>query len=387
MPVAWRSLSLVFPTLAALCLGAQARADDAGHAAPGDDTIRVLVIDLQAKGVDPLVAQNLTDLLATALARSGRYSVAGPDDVKSLLTAQAERQLLGCEDDPCFSNVAGLVGAQQVVHGSVGKIGETYVVNVSRVDIAKGQVLERATESAPRADDLIGKVEKLAGSLGSGITPSSTASAVPVERLKGHDACVFAAVQYDRAKKARVKRGQRTFRARFGSEHFSFDEYDKLDEVLPLKPDLAFVGRYPSCFGRENPYEDAFTVKEEKPLVFKVGGDAAYDLIQLRRRRKLVLEVEFEIVGAKLYALKEYDWRSCEDGETKPFRPTDIAPNAYVKVRSAVLLDMFNHRRYAVTRQAWDPGTEKVSLVSLPAPAGASADDDDTGDAPPPAAE
>lgn len=108
-------------------------------------------------------------------------------------------------------------------------------------------------------------------------------------------------------------------------------------------------------------------MKEERPLVIKVGETARYDLVKLHRRRKLVLDVEFEIVGARIYPMREYDWRSC-DGDTRPFQPSDIAPNAWVRVKAAVLRDMFNGRAYAVTRQKWNPETEAVVLESLPEP-------------------
>ena len=43
--------------------------------------VRVMIIDFQAKGVDTELARTLTDTVATALAGSGRFSVAGQDDV------------------------------------------------------------------------------------------------------------------------------------------------------------------------------------------------------------------------------------------------------------------------------------------------------------------
>jgi len=364
-------------TASVLCRAAVAA--PAQPAAPAEPApvplVRVVVLDLQAKGVDELVARNLTDLLATSLARQPNLSVAGTDDLRAMMQAAKEQMLAGCTDEKCAKGLADSVGARMVVQGSVGKIGDTFVLRAAVIDTEAGKVAAQASETAQKPDDLVGRVGRIAdGLLVGGLAgrPGATGDTV-IQKLKTHDDCVWAAVQYveDRkdSAKRKIKRPRRLYSASFGSEHFDFDTYDKLEEFLPIKSDLAFPGRFPSCFGRSAPYEDAFSVKEERPLVVKVGRQAADDLRDLRRRRKLVLQVVFEIAGAKLYPMTEYDWRSCDDGATKPFRPTDIVPNAWVKVRSAVLKDMFDGRRYAVTRQQWDPETERATMASLPAPA------------------
>jgi TolB-like protein len=335
-------------------------------ARPAAPAVRIMVLDLKANGVDEKLAAALSDLLVTSLSQTGRFSVAGSDDVRTLLRAAEERQLLGCESDACFRGVGEALGAQSIVHGSVSRVGDTWVMNVSRVDVDKGATMGRASEKASRSDDLVGRIDSLATGIAAGVGGPGGPPAEDL--LTTRESCVWAAVQYEKDRKHRVKRLPKVYRARFGSEHFEFGEYDALEEFLPLKPDLAFLGRYPSCLPKTDSREDSFSVKEERPLVFKIGRDAAYDLVQLRRRRKLVLDVTFEIVGARIYPLKEYDWRSCDDGETPPFRASDIAPNAWIRVRSAVLVDAFHGRRYAVTRQSWNPDTQAVTLVSLPVP-------------------
>lgn len=331
-----------------------------------EPVIRLMVIDFEAKGVEASLARTLTDTVATALARSGRYSVASQDDVASMLRHSEELQLAGCVDEKCVAGLGQMLGAEVIVHGSVGKVGDSFVLNVSRIDAAKGTVTDRAMEKAGHPEALLDRVDALASGL-IGKVGARQRDAVPVEFIRTRSQAVWATVQHDKARKARVKRPATRYVARFGSEHFGFAEYDALDGVLPIKPDLWFPGRFPSCFGRTEPYEDAFSIKEERPLVIKVGETARYDLVKLHRRRKLVLDVEFEIVGARLYPMREYDWRSC-DGDTRPFQPSDIAPNAWIRVKSAVLRDMFNGRDYAVTRQKWDPETEAVTLESLPEP-------------------
>jgi len=346
------------------------RAEDVKPAAPAPAAApprvrRLMVLDFGANGVDPKVAAEVTGLVASALSQDERYSVADSGDIRTMLRAAEEKQLLGCDSDACTKGVAEAMGADAVVRGSVGRLGDTIVLRATHLDVASGTIVGKTDETAKRPDELIGRVDRVAYGLLPPRDGSSARAAPPPEFLSTREACVWAAVQYDRERKSKMKRQKRTYRAAFGSEKFLFDEYDALGEFLPLKPDVAFVGRYPSCLPKDTTIEDAFSIKEDKPLVLKVNAETAYQLNQLRRRRKLVLELEFEIEGARVYPLKEYDWRACED-DTQPFRPSDVSPNAWIRVRRAVLRDMFSGRRYALTRQEWDPGSGKVTLASLP---------------------
>lgn len=350
------SLLLLVAALAA----APAHADEA-------KVVRLVVVDLQAKGVDEALAKTLGETLATALAKDSRFSVAAGDDIRTLLRHTEEQQLVGCADEKCFAGLAAIMGADALVHGSVGKVGESYVLNLSRIDVEKGVVAERVSEVVKKADDFLGKVDQVASTLIGKVGSIGKRDDVPVSWVRTREQAVFAAVQYDKARKSKLARPKTRYVASFGSEHFGFGEHDKLEKFLPIKADLAFPGRFPSCMGRSETYEDAFTIKDDKGVGIKVGDETAYQLLQLIRRRKLVLDVEFEVVGAKLFEAKEYDWRLCP-GDQKPFRPTDISPNAYIRVKSAVLRDMFNDRRYAVTRQVFDPESEKLSYQSLPEP-------------------
>jgi hypothetical protein len=379
----------LLPLLLTLLAAAGARADEKAPEKPVV-AVRVMVVDLKATGVDESVARNLTDLLAGALAQNPALSVASSEDVRAMLRATQEQQLAGCVDDKCYEGLASMLGAQSVVSGTVGRVGDTFVLNVTRLDAAKGTVVGRVNEVATKPDELIGRVErvaqvlagqpgalKLVGGVGDGKPVGAGFSAIPLERIATREQAVWAAVQYDKARKAKVKRPLRLYATSFTSDRFQLDGYDKLEEQLPLKPDLWFPGPYPSCFGRSEPFEDAFTVKEERPLVLKVGSEAATDLRDAKREKQLVLDVEFEIVGARVLPMKEYDWHLC-DGATKPFNPADVSPNAFIKVKAAVLRDRSSGKRYAVTRQDWDPGAQKASLVSLPAPLSPpDADEDD----------
>jgi hypothetical protein len=55
-------------------------------------------------------------------------------DVAALLGVERSREMMGCSDSGCLAEIGGALGADRVVHGSLGKVGESLVVNLSALD-------------------------------------------------------------------------------------------------------------------------------------------------------------------------------------------------------------------------------------------------------------
>lgn len=67
----------------------------------------------------------------------------------------------GCSDDAsCLSEIAGALGAQLVVFGAVGKLGEATVVSLNLFDSQKAQALGRVTTQTTRADRLTTRIRR-----------------------------------------------------------------------------------------------------------------------------------------------------------------------------------------------------------------------------------
>jgi hypothetical protein len=97
--------------------------------------MRIVFLPLVALGGVPReTAQLLGDALAGELRRRPGISVLTQADVSALLGVEKTRQMLGCTDSGCMAEIAGSLGADRVVHGSLGRIGESLVVNVSSLD-------------------------------------------------------------------------------------------------------------------------------------------------------------------------------------------------------------------------------------------------------------
>ncbi len=145
-----------------LIAGVKAAADrllgDAGSGAPkfvlkvAPEGTKAAVVDLKPHGVDGAIAQNLTELLTLELKKFEGLGVISREEIKTMLRFQAEKSALSCDDDTsCLVEIGGALGVDYLVTGSVGKLGDSFVVTLKLMDVHRATVASRVSESV-RAD-------------------------------------------------------------------------------------------------------------------------------------------------------------------------------------------------------------------------------------------
>ncbi len=106
------------------------------------------VLDLAAHGVEPGIAQSLTQLLSLELKRFEGLGVISRDEIQTMLRFESEKQILQCSSDTsCLVEIGGALGVDYLVSGSIGKLGDALVINLKLMDIGKARVVNRASES------------------------------------------------------------------------------------------------------------------------------------------------------------------------------------------------------------------------------------------------
>ena len=120
------------------------------------------------QGVDKGVGQVLGDLVLEALLNRHSIRAMGPTDVAQMLKAEEQRKLLGCDDESCLVELAGAMGANWLIGGSVGKLDDVYVLSLMLIDSKEGKVTSRVSKTLEKIKDapvLLGPMlEKLLGS-------------------------------------------------------------------------------------------------------------------------------------------------------------------------------------------------------------------------------
>ncbi|MBN2359049.1 MAG: PEGA domain-containing protein [Deltaproteobacteria bacterium] len=107
---------------------------------------RVVVLDLKVEGdANPAVGTQLTARVAELIARRPEVSVVAPDEVRAMLANEANKQRAGCGEASCLAEIAGALGAELLVSGSVGKIGDAWSVSLSAIDAKQVRTVNRVS--------------------------------------------------------------------------------------------------------------------------------------------------------------------------------------------------------------------------------------------------
>jgi hypothetical protein len=121
-----------------------------------NDQKRKLVVDqIASKGVEENTVAALSDVLCGYIAEnSTTWNVLCTEDVKSILAAKENALLLGsCSNAACLKEMGALLQADLVLNGSVGKVGRTYLFNLSILDVANSVTFARVHHSVKADDD------------------------------------------------------------------------------------------------------------------------------------------------------------------------------------------------------------------------------------------
>jgi len=116
--------------------------------------LTVVLLPLATLGeVRKETAALFTEALAGELRRRPGVSVLADSDISALLGVEKRRQMTtGCTDSGCLAELGGALGADRVVHGSVGKVGQSLVVNLTSLDAKRSRSASSVSERL-RGDD------------------------------------------------------------------------------------------------------------------------------------------------------------------------------------------------------------------------------------------
>ncbi|MFH1808421.1 MAG: hypothetical protein ABIJ09_06745 [Pseudomonadota bacterium] len=113
------------------------------------DELRIAVYELRVEGVPARVGRLTTDALTTELRKLKGVNAIGMDEIRAMLAHEASKQLLGCDQESCLGEIAGALGVDELVTGSLTRVGQTSVLSLRRLDMlnaqARGSVERRLT--------------------------------------------------------------------------------------------------------------------------------------------------------------------------------------------------------------------------------------------------
>ncbi len=178
--------------------------------ASGDGHEKVFVFGVRADGADETLA-HVVERRIVDEALALRLDPLGRDELRSLLDVEAAQQATGCEGDAsCLAEIAGGVGAELVVTGTLSALADHhYALSLSLFDSKRAAILARVSAEADSADDLkdavrpaarrlftplVGAARASSSTSSSPSSSSSSSSPWPAVLLWGGGAGVFAGV-------------------------------------------------------------------------------------------------------------------------------------------------------------------------------------------------
>lgn len=109
------------------------------HAQPAPDELldkKIAVWRFDALGIDPEIVQRLETLFRMELDRLDRVPQPTRRDIERTVTS-AEQNCTG--EEKCLTAIGKRLGVEYVVTGTVGSLGDNYVLNIKVVEVATGK--------------------------------------------------------------------------------------------------------------------------------------------------------------------------------------------------------------------------------------------------------
>ena len=119
-------------------------------APPPAGATRVAFVPLAATaGVDAKEATALSEVVLGSARKRPGVQVVADEEVKSLLSLEQQKQLLGCSEERCKADLGNALGVDLVLLGSVGKLGESTLLTLKLVRAKDATVRVSTTEPEP----------------------------------------------------------------------------------------------------------------------------------------------------------------------------------------------------------------------------------------------
>jgi hypothetical protein len=168
-------------------------------AAPSESLPAIMVLTIKhEEDAGPGIAKMLTEIVLQDIYDLKKFRVVGEKDINQMLNTEQRKQLAGCTDTSCLVEIAGAMGTQYTIDGTVGVVGQSNLVALSLIDVGKAAVVSRKTAVVKgEREQLLETVHKLIAELmapvlavvearrGATQTPQAASAPVPGPRPPG----------------------------------------------------------------------------------------------------------------------------------------------------------------------------------------------------------
>ena len=124
--------------------------------------LNVAVMTLKSgSGMSAEEADLICDRLRGELFNTGKVNVMEREQMQTILKEQGFQQSGACTDAACMVEVGQMLGVEKLVTGSIGKLGNLFMINLRVIDVKSGQITRVVSR------DVKGAIEDVVTNLGS----------------------------------------------------------------------------------------------------------------------------------------------------------------------------------------------------------------------------
>ena len=180
-----KTLLFVFLLFGTLLWGQtnQLTPETAAQLAAGKETVAIL--DFEGRGISQMEAQTLTDRLMSEMVNTNAVIMVERNQMEEIMQEQGFQQS-GCTTSECAAEVGALLGVQNMVSGSFGKLGNSYTIDAKLFSVSTGGTIRSVSKTYKgEVDGLLTIIEIVAWEL-VGLTPpadklAKVAAAAPTQ--------------------------------------------------------------------------------------------------------------------------------------------------------------------------------------------------------------
>ena len=122
----------------------------------------VAVFDFDFQGIDESEALTFSERFRTEIGNTGSIRLIERKALEKIMEEQGLQQS-GCTTDECAAEVGQLLGAQNMINGSIGRIGNSYTVDIKMFSVETGEIERTANATYEgEIDGLLVEIQILA---------------------------------------------------------------------------------------------------------------------------------------------------------------------------------------------------------------------------------
>ena len=131
--------------------------------------------------------ESISGYLASQVEQISGRKVISESDVETILETEAKKQSCGADDTLCMAEIGGALGVPEAMSGDIGKVGNTWIINLRRIDVEKVAVIKRLSRHIKGSiDDVIKEIPNMVNEifiLNSSKSKKTSTNLIPTNKI------------------------------------------------------------------------------------------------------------------------------------------------------------------------------------------------------------